>query len=315
MPTRASPSRRAVLATLATAAGGSLALAAPVRASLSEPPPAPTFLKVKTRDGLTLAAEVQGEPGAPEIVFVHGLRQSRLSWDRQFASPDLAGFRLIRFDLRGHGDSGKPDDPSAYSDLTVWGDDLAAVLDAGQARRPVLVGWSLGGAVIGGYLSKHAGRPIAGVNLVDGVTRFSSDYLTQASLDFAVRTAAPDLALRSAAVAEFLRACFRNPPTGAEYEALLVINGMMTNAVNLGLAKAAADLDPALRAYRGPLLLTHGAHDRLLKVAMSEHNRDLHAGATLSLYPDSGHSPFYEDAARFNQELRAFPEAGGQGRS
>jgi pimeloyl-ACP methyl ester carboxylesterase len=46
---------------------------------------------------------------------IRGLRQSRLSWDRQFADNTLAGFSMVRFDLRGHGDSDKPTALDAYS--------------------------------------------------------------------------------------------------------------------------------------------------------------------------------------------------------
>ena len=100
---------------------------------------------MQTPDGLTLAAHAQGDPLAPEILFIHGLRQSGLSWDKQFADPALAGFRLVRFDLRGHGDSDKPTSLDAYADADRWGDDVAAVITAAKLRRPVLVGWSLGG--------------------------------------------------------------------------------------------------------------------------------------------------------------------------
>ena len=65
-------------------------------------------------------AEAKGDPAAPEILFIHGLHQSRLGWDKQFSDPALAGFRMVRFDLRGNGDSNKPNALESYSDADRW---------------------------------------------------------------------------------------------------------------------------------------------------------------------------------------------------
>ena len=269
---------------------------------------------MRTPDGLTLAAQAQGDPQAPEILFIHGLRQSRLSWDKQFADPGLAGFRLVRFDLRGHGDSDKPGSPDDYSAADRWADDVAAVIAAAKLRRPVLVGWSLGGYVAGAYLRKHGGARVAGINLVDAVTKLSPDLLTPLAGTFARTTVSPDLAERAAATADFLAACFHLPPTGVEWQRMLVINGMAARAVGEGLVKITTpDLEPAFKAYTGPILLTHGADDRLVRLAMSERIQAIHPGSRLSVYAESGHSPFYEEPARFGRELAAFVTAANPG--
>jgi len=122
---------------LGIAAGAATLAAAPLAAQAAAT--RETFA-ARSADGTALLGEMQGDPQAPEILFIHGLRQSRLSWDKQFADPALAGFRLVRFDLRGHGDSDKPASPDAYASAALWGDDIAAVLDAARLRRPVLVG-------------------------------------------------------------------------------------------------------------------------------------------------------------------------------
>lgn len=269
---------------------------------------------VRSVDGTMLAAETQGDPQAPEIVFIHGLRQSRLSWDKQFADPTLAGFRMVRFDLRGHGDSDKPASPDAYADADRWSADLAAVIAAAKFRRPVLVGWSLGGYVAGAYLRSHGGGQIAGINLVDAVTKLSPDLLTPLAGTFARTTSSHDLSERTVATADFLSACFHRPPTRIELQRMLVINGMTARAVNEGFTKTeTTDLEPIFQAFTGPILLTHGVHDRLVRVAMSERIKTLHPRSRLSIYADSGHSPFYEEPIRFGRELAAFVTAAVKG--
>lgn len=294
------PSRRALLAGVSSLAALALSSVPSVAASR-------TLFSAHSTDGTILAGEAQGDPGAPEILFIHGLRQSRLSWEKQFADPALAGFRLVGFDLRGHGDSDKPAAFEAYSEADRWADDVAAVIDATKLRRPVLVGWSLGGFVAGAYLRKHDGGRIAGINLVDAVTKLAPELLTEESVSLSQSTTSHDLAERTAATAEFLAACFHRPPTAAEMQRILVVNGMTARAVTEGFVRTETpDLEPVFKAYAGPILLTHGVHDRLVRVAMSERIKAIHANSRLSLFADSGHSPFYEEPVRYGQELAAF---------
>lgn len=139
-----------------------------------------TFLRrlsVRTDDGVALNLVEAGDPGAPPILFVHGLSQSWRSWVRQFADPELSGrFRLIAIDLRGHGRSqgaheavdpeGRPHGPlpqSAYiaddhaATARLWAGDLAAVVDGLDLAAPTIVGWSYGGAVLSDYLATRGG--------------------------------------------------------------------------------------------------------------------------------------------------------------
>ena len=71
----------------------------------------------------------------PPIVFVHGWSQSQLCWcaaGRAARSP--SDFRIVTFDLRGHGMSEKPLDAGAYADARLWADDLARGHRADRAR-------------------------------------------------------------------------------------------------------------------------------------------------------------------------------------
>lgn len=60
-------------------------------------------------DGVVLAIQEGGNPEGPPVIFIHGLLGSHLNWESQFSDSELAKFRLISYDLRGHGKSGKPE--------------------------------------------------------------------------------------------------------------------------------------------------------------------------------------------------------------
>ncbi|SCL25617.1 Pimeloyl-ACP methyl ester carboxylesterase [Micromonospora nigra] len=120
-------------------------------------------VRLRSADGTTLFATAYGPPAAPTLVLVHGLGLSLDSW--QQVIDELAGqYRVIAYDLRGHGRSGHS--PTRDYSLEAHAADLAAVLRTMTNGRPtVLVGHSLGGAVILAR-TKHSLDGIAGVVFV-----------------------------------------------------------------------------------------------------------------------------------------------------
>ncbi|WP_215907518.1 alpha/beta fold hydrolase [Thalassospira marina] len=263
--------------------------------------------RVTSSDGTSLAVTAQGAPGAPEILLIHGLRQSHLSWEKQLNDPSLSGFRIVTFDLRGHGNSDKPVTLDAYSDANRWAEDVQAVIKGAKLRRPVLVGWSLGGYVVGAYLQKYGGSALAGIDLVDPVSNLSPDLFYKETIDFIATTTSKNLETRAVATADFLAACFHQAPTPAEMREMLVINGMTEPAVYEGVLKTeTTNLEPYFAAFKGPILLSQGRHDRLVKMDMIERLKAVAPDSEISVFENSGHSPFFEEPARFNAELASF---------
>src|ERR1700761_5220442 len=101
-----------------------------------------------TPDGLSIAVQEWGNPDGPEILFIHGYLQSHLSWAFQVGSDLAARFRMVTYDLRGHGGSAQPDGAEFYRDPQRWSDELACVIATAGLRRPVLVPWSYAGRVV-----------------------------------------------------------------------------------------------------------------------------------------------------------------------
>lgn len=98
-----------------------------------------------TRDGVKLAYERSGNDGPP-IVFVHGW-----ACDRSYFEPQVEHFganhAVVALDLRGHGESDRPEPaPGVYSVEEFASDVLAVAADCGF-DQPVVVGHSLGGVV------------------------------------------------------------------------------------------------------------------------------------------------------------------------
>jgi non-heme chloroperoxidase len=262
-------------------------------------------ISVTAPDGLALAAQECGNPRGAEILFIHGFNQSHLSWHKQVNDPTLASdFRLITFDLRGHGASDKPTERERYAHLH-WGDDIAAVIRAAGLRRPVLVGWSLGGNVTCDYVRSFGTGSIAGINFVGAATKSDPAFFGPGRDNYPGMFS-EDLATNIASTRGFLRACFERQPTRDEFETMLAFNMVVPARVRTAVLGRPPNPGDALALIRCSVLVTHGLADRVLLSGLGRFTAEAVKGAKLSLYEGVGHAPFWEDAARFNHELAEF---------
>ena len=95
-------------------------------------------------NGVRLAVVEIGEPENMPVVPLHGFTDSARSWS--LMAPFLVDrFRLIIPDLRGHGNSDRPD--SCYT-IPEMAHDIALLLDMMELERAVCVGHSLGGRIV-----------------------------------------------------------------------------------------------------------------------------------------------------------------------
>jgi non-heme chloroperoxidase len=287
------------LLALAAAALIFVALVPAVAADLKYKP-----ISVKTPDGLTIAAQEWGNPAGPEILFIHGFSQSHLSWMRQVDGDLAKEFRIVTYDLRGHGDSDKPLDAARYRDSKAWGDEVQAVMDAAGLKHPVLVGWSYAGRVISDYVTTHGTSKIAGINFVDASIKFDPDLVGE-NLKNLPLMASEDLATNIAATRTFVHGCFSKQPSADDFETMLAFNMVVPPKVRAGLSGRPLDATEVMSKLTLPVLVTHGAEDRNAKVGVAKYTATVIPGAKLSIYEGVGHSPFYEDAPRFNSELAA----------
>lgn len=95
-------------------------------------------------NGITLHVAEAGD--GPAVLFVHGFPDTWRGWRRQMNAVVAAGYRAISLDMRGYGESSRPDEAAAYTVLQCVGD-LIGVLDALEVEQTTLVGHDFGAAV------------------------------------------------------------------------------------------------------------------------------------------------------------------------
>jgi non-heme chloroperoxidase len=269
-------------------------------------------LNVTTPDGLTISAQEYGNPNGPGIVFIHGFSQSHLSWMRQTDGELAKDFHIVTYDLRGHGNSDKPLEAARYRDSKAWGDEVQAVIDAAGLKRPVLVGWSYAGRVISDYVATHGAGGISGIDFVDASIKFIPEYVGD-NLKNLPLMASEDMLTNINATRVFLHGCFSKQPSADDFETMLAFNMMVPPKVRAGLGGRPLDATAIMSKLTIPVLVSHGAEDKNAKLDTAKYTASVIPGAKLSVYDGTGHSPFYEDAPRFNSELAAFVRAANQG--
>jgi non-heme chloroperoxidase len=265
--------------------------------------------EVTSPDGLKLAAYEAGNSAGPEILFIHGFSQCAECWEPQFYDAELSGrFRLTAFDLRGHGASDKPASAERYAEDRFFADDVNAVMEALELTRPVLVGWSYAGRIIGDYLEAYGTARIAGINYVCARTNNQPEIVGPGHEHFPAMLGADPVAERAATLA-FVRACFARPPSPEMLERILDYNMLVAPGIRAAhLARPPSD-GAILSRIDVPVLVSQGDEDLLVTKGLGELTAALVPGARLSMYRGVGHSPFAEDTERFNRELAEFAAA------
>jgi non-heme chloroperoxidase len=262
-------------------------------------------ISVRTPDNIMIAAQEWGNPRGPELVFIHGLGHSHLSWEKQYESSLAKDFRMLTYDLRGHGDSGKPPEPEMYSEGKRWGDDLKAVISAAGFEKPPLVAWSIAGVVVLNYLHTYGGKDLSGVVLAGAIVGSKPEFLS--SLDLFPPLYSDDLGERSRGIVNFVHACYRKQPDQNDFELMLTYNAMVPPVMQRAVQKMVAGVsEESLKSLKRPVLIVQGEKDSLVTKSMALYAHGLLQNSKVKMYSESGHAPFYEEPARFNEDLRSF---------
>ncbi|KAJ7083252.1 alpha/beta-hydrolase [Mycena epipterygia] len=158
---------------------------------------APSTTKIlRSTDGTTLFAEATGDPRNPHVVLIAGLSLSGCVFDDMCADPRLLDtLYIVRYDTRGHGRSGKPSTTEAL-------------------EKPILVGWSMGGAVATDVATHLPPATLSGVVYLAGVpdTIITREMAAPALIAVIPGLVSNDsVAVHQASVSVFIDALFADP--------------------------------------------------------------------------------------------------------
>jgi len=243
------------------------------------------------RDGVKIHYEVTGE--GPALLLTHGYSATGEMWQGQLAtlSPH---FKVITWDMRGHGASDYPQDQAAYSEEATVAD-MAALLDAVGAEQAIIGGLSLGGYMSLAFHRAHPKRTRA-LLIIDTGPGYKNDQARDGWNANAIRRAerleADGLGDLSKASAEVRQARHRDA-TGLARAA----RGMLT--------QRDARVIESLPGVGVPSVVIVGAQDTPF-LAASDYMAAKIPGAKKIVIEGAGHSVNIDKPEAFNAALMNF---------
>ena len=250
----------------------------------------------------TFRITVDGDVAAPALILSNSLGTTLEMWDPQ-VDAFSKGYRLIRYDARGHG--GSPVTPGPYS-FEGLGHDVLAVLDALDIERAAFCGISMGGHT-GLWLGIHAGTRFNAIAVCNSAARIGTaqGWNERAAM---VREGgeASMRALAESSPGRWFSADFVQAQPAAVQRAQAWIAGIAPQGYAACCeALATSDLRDDLGRITTPTLLLAGASDPVTTVADAQAMQAAIAGAQLAVVPAS-HLSNLEAPQAFDQAVLQF---------
>jgi 3-oxoadipate enol-lactonase len=245
-----------------------------------------------TVGGGQMRYRLEGPAEGPVLVLVHSLGTDLSLWDPQ-AGPFARQFRVLRYDLRGHGASALT--PGRYR-VERLAQDLLGLLDALAIPRAHVCGLSIGG-MIGLWLGAHASDRVGKLVLANTAARIGTPEAWDARIE-AVRDRGLE-AIADAVLRRWFTAAFsarRHDVVAAVRRTLLATppDGYVAGCA----AVRDADLRDAARAVVAPVLVIAGTHDAATPPAAGRWLAETIRGAR-SVELEAAHLSNVEAADRF----------------
>lgn len=253
-----------------------------------------------TGDGVRIAYRDDGAAANPVLVLSNSIATDLGMWERQV--PELAEhFRVVRYDMRGHGRSGVP--AGAYS-LDRLGRDVLELLDVLGVERAHFLGLSLGGFV-GQWLGIHAPERIDRLILSN-----TASYLGPARQWDEAIAAVLDAKDMQQTTERFLRNWFPTHMLEPESTVVKPFRTTLLATDRQGLAGSYAavrdfDMRRTIALITAPTLIITGEHDPVTTLSHSEAMAATIPGAKLTVMP-AAHMTHMEFPAEFMKAVLDF---------
>jgi 3-oxoadipate enol-lactonase len=255
-----------------------------------------------TINGCKLAYSLHGDQGRPVVVLSHSLATSMDIWAYQL--PLLSHrFRVLLYDLRGHGGSEIPGDTLTLQELAS---DVAALLDHLQIPHAAFVGLSIGG-MIGQVFALQVPNRLSGLVLCS--TGCKTEDQAKITLDdriSKVRESGLQGQVAPTLTRWFTSRFIEESPGTMAWISDLILSTSVEGYVGCCCAIKELNLTEALPAIRAKTLLIPGEQDFGFPERISRVIQQKIAGSELILLRNAAHLGNVEQAHAFNEILAGF---------
>lgn len=249
-------------------------------------------------NGITIHYALDGPPAAPVILFTNSIGSDLRIWNGVVAELRNT-YRLLRYDMRGHGLTDITPGPYSMAQLAA---DALGLLDALAIRKAHVCGLSLGGMVAQQLAAQHPER-VGRVILCGTAMRIGPPEMWE-------QRAATVRQHGTAALAEAVMQRWFTEAYRAG-EGVAVYQNMLSRIPAEGYAACCeairdADLEPAAKSIAAPALVLVGEQDVATPLADAQALAGTLPNARLRTVPEAAHIPSVEQPARLAGLLREF---------
>jgi 3-oxoadipate enol-lactonase len=254
-------------------------------------------------NGIKIEYRFDGREGAPYITFVTGIANDLTMWDSQV--PALGkDYRLLRYDLRGHGDT-----LATEGDYTIelLVRDLAGLMNELNIQKTHLVGLGLGGAIAQAFAIEHPQRVNTLVPCCCRAKMVPEFAAMWQKLREAVAAEGVEVIVEATA-----QRWFSDEFKAANPKVLQDVRNMIRGTTTLGYLGVTAaflglDLEDRLGEIKAPTLYLSGADDKLggPPALMAQLAKQV-PGAQHRSVPKAAHIANIQNPAGFNKEVGDF---------
>ena len=250
----------------------------------------------------------QGRP----VVLIHGWPLSHRMWESQIAALVDAGHRVVAYDRRGFGDSGRP---TAGYDYDTFASDLNELMTQLDLRDATLAGFSMGGGEVARYIARYGEGRVARAMLLGAVPPFllktddNPQGVDRATFDGMIAGVKAD---RVGFLASFFPA-FYNADTGNVGADVIPFSKWIAWAASpVGTAACitafgTTDFRDDLRRITVPTLVAHGDADRIVPLEISgQRSAEMIRGARLEVVRGAPHGFAATHAQELNRLMLDF---------
>ncbi len=257
-------------------------------------------------------AFIEKGEGPATLLFIHGNSASKSIFKKQFESGLADHYRLVAFDLPGHGESDNAEEPQNTYTISAYAKLVGELANTLQPKSLVLVGWSLGGHIA--IEAAAQGLPLAGIVIGGtppvgpGLEHVGEAFIVSESMGLAGK---PDFTV------EEVVAFANESMGGADFVNEEILNEVArtdgnarkTMLENWSTPGTGHEQRLFIAQWPKPIAVLQGRQDAFVRgdYLQALEWKNLWRGE-IQFFEGVGHAPFWQSPERFNDLLGAFLE-------
>jgi 3-oxoadipate enol-lactonase len=258
-------------------------------------------------NNLLVNCTTEGNEESPVIIFIHGFPFNKSMWNLQVASLK-DDYRLIAYDIRGHGGSYAGDE--AFS-IDLFANDLINMMDALKIDKAILCGLSMGGYIALTAIQTHSDR-FSGLILSDTQCIADSPEAKEKrmkAIEF-IRNNGVEKYAEESIKNLFASGSFITRKNEISQVREMILKTAEQSLINTLLALSARkETCHTLSGIKVPVLILVGDEDKITPPDAARFMQEKIKGSLLKIINHAGHLSNLENPVEFNAQLKRFADS------